>query len=126
MEGFLNWVIVAVVVIVVLGYIIKIYNQLVKLRLNVERQASHVDVYLKKKFDLIPALVEVVKGYAKHEKGTIEEVTKLRSQWGESQSSDEKFRTANRLESTLSKLLVVQERYPNLKADKSLLVCKRA
>jgi LemA protein len=87
--------------------------------MNVERQASHVQAHLKKKFDLIPALVDVVKGYASHEKGVFEEVTKLRSQWAAAKNLDEKIKTANRLESALSRLLVVQERYPKLKADRS-------
>ena len=109
----------AVVILIGGNYIYKMYNRLVNLRMNVERQTSHVQVHLKKKFDLIPALAEVVKGYAKHEKGTFEEVTKLRSQWGKAVNSDQKMKTANMLEGALSKLLVVQERYPKLKADKS-------
>tara|TARA_Y100000310_G_scaffold170651_1_gene170818 strand:+ start:517 stop:1062 length:546 start_codon:yes stop_codon:yes gene_type:complete len=109
----------SLVVLVSARYTYKMYNLLVNLRMNVERQTSHVQVHLKKKFDLIPALSEIVKGYAKHEKGTFEEVTKLRSQWGKATNADEKVQTANMLEGALSKLLVVQERYPKLKADKS-------
>lgn len=109
----------ALVVLISGNYIYRMYNRLVNLRMDVERQTSHVQVHLKKKFDLIPALAEVVKGYASHEKGTFEEVTKLRSQWGKATNSDEKMKTANMLEGALSKLLVVQERYPKLKADKS-------
>jgi LemA protein len=107
------------VVFVVLLYIGKSYNRLVNLRMDVERQTSHVQAHLKKKFDLIPALSDIVKGYAGHEKGTFEEVTKLRSQWAASKNVDEQVRTANQLEATLSKLLVIQERYPQLKADRS-------
>jgi LemA protein len=111
---------IPVLVVLILGrYIHKTYNHLVNLRMNAERQTSHVQVHLKKKFDLIPALSEVVKGYASHEKGTLEEVTKLRSQWGKTKDVDEKVQTANMLEGALSKLLVVQERYPKLKADRS-------
>jgi LemA protein len=108
-----------VVVLVGGSYVYKTYNRLINLRIDVERQTSHVQVHLKKKFDLIPALAEVVKGYASHEKDTFEEVTRLRSQWGKATNSDEKMQTANILEGALSKLLVVQERYPKLKADKS-------
>ena len=109
--------------VVVIGgiYCILTYNRLVNLRINVDRQASHVEVHLKKKFDLIPAIVECVKGYAKHEKGTLEEVTRLRSQWAESKTKDEKIKNANMLEAALSKLLVVQENYPQLKADRSFI-----
>ena len=86
---------------------------------STSKQASHIEVHLKKKFDMIPALLEVVKGYAKYEKGTFEDVTGLRSQWGKTKDVNEKIKTANMLESALSKLLVVQERYPQLKADRS-------
>lgn len=109
----------ALVVLVGASYVYKTYNRLINLRMNAERQTSHVQVHLKKKFDLIPALAEVVKGYASHEKGTFEEVTRLRSQWGKATNADEKMKTANMLEGMLSKLLVVQERYPKLKADRS-------
>ena len=70
---------------------------------------------------MIPAIVEAVKGYAGHEKGTLEEVTRLRSQWGKTTSSEEKIKTANMLESALSKLLIVQERYPQLKANRNFM-----
>jgi LemA protein len=109
----------ALVILVGGNYIYKTYNRMINLRMDAERQTSHVQVHLKKKFDLIPALAEVVKGYASHEKGTFEEVTKLRSQWGKTTDADKKMKTANMLEGALSKLLVVQERYPKLKADKS-------
>ena len=112
---------VAVVVVLCLYYLFRTYNMLVNLRMNADRQTSHVEVHLKKKFDMIPAIVECVKGYAKHEKGTLEEVTRLRSQWGASKSQDEKIKNANMLEAALSKLLIVQERYPQLKADRSFI-----
>ena len=110
---------IAVVVIWILSYIYKTYNLFIKLRMNVERQASHIQAHLKKKFDLIPALTEVVKGYAKHEKGLLTDVTKLRSKWGAAKNLNEKMKTANMLESALSKLLIVHERYPQIKADRS-------
>jgi len=108
-----------VVILVILRYLHKTYNLLVNLRMDAERQTSHVQVHLKKKFDLIPALSEIVKGYSSHEKGTFEEVTRLRSQWGSAKNADEKVKTANMLEGALSKLLVVQESYPKLKANRS-------
>ena len=110
-----------VVVVVAGNYTYNTYNRLVNLRMDVNRQTSHVEVHLKKKFDLIPALVEAVKGYASHEKGTFEEVTRLRSQWGASKSVNEKVKLANQIEAALSKLIVVQERYPKLRADKSFI-----
>jgi len=115
------WIGGGVVVAGLAGYVWKTYNELIIARLIAERQASHVEVHLKKKFDMIPAIVEAVKGYAKHEKGTLEEVTRLRSQWGKSATPEDKIKTANMLESALSKLLVIQERYPRLKADRSFM-----
>jgi len=109
----------SVFIIICGNYIYKTYNELIDLRMDVERQTSHVQVHLKKKFDLIHSLAEIVKDYASHEKETFENVAKLRSQWGNETNSDEKIKTANALEGTMSKLLVVQERYPKLKADKS-------
>lgn len=100
-----------------LYYAYKIYNKLVRLRIYVDEQASNIQVHLKKKFDMLPALTNIVREYAKHEKGTLEEVTKLRSQWGASKSNDDKIKTANMLESAISKLLIVQERYPKLRAN---------
>lgn len=115
----------ALAIIIVLIYLVRTYNLLINLKLNAERQASHIDVHLKKRYDLIPALVEVVKGYAKHEKETIEEVTKLRTDWTRKQTIDEKVRVANRLDAAISRLLLIQENYPTLKANTSFLNIQR-
>lgn len=115
------WMGTGIVALITMNYVYKTYNKLVNLRINVERQSSNVEVHLKKKFDMIPALLDIVKGYAKHEKGTFEEVTKLRSQWGASKSTNDKIKNANMLESALSKLLVIQEQYPKLKANRSFI-----
>ena len=109
----------AIVVIVIGRYIWRTYNELTWHGIQVDKQSSNVDVHLTKKYALIPALVNVVKGFAKHESQTFEEVTRLRSQWGASKNVDDKVRTANQLDSALSRLLVIQERYPNLKANRS-------
>jgi len=118
--------IIALLVVGLIRFVWKTYNELIYFRIQVDKQASHVDVHLKQKFDMIPALLDVVKGYAKHEKGTMEEVTKLRSQWGAAKTPEQKMKTANMLESALSKLLLVQERYPNLKANKSFLSIQKS
>jgi len=118
----MNYIGYSIIGVVVLGlaiYIFKTYNNFVKLRIDTERQASHIQAHLKKKFDLIPALTDVVKGYSNHEKGLLTEVTRLRSQWGSAGDINEKMKTSNMLESALSKLLIVHERYPQIKADRS-------
>lgn len=66
--------------------------------------------------------MKCVEGYAKHEKRTLEEVVRLRSQWGQSKGQDERIKNANMLEAALSKLLIIQERYPELKANKSFIM----
>lgn len=108
-----------IAVIVVVRFIYRTYNELTWHQVKVDKIAGNLDAVLKKKFDMIPALVEVVKGYAKHESSTFTEVTKLRSQWGAEKDVAKKIQTANMLESALSKLLIVQERYPQLKANRN-------
>lgn len=108
----------AISAVIIIWAIIE-YNKLVGLRMDVYRQTSHVEVHLKKKYDMIPALVECVKGYATHEKSVLEDVTRLRTDWQRSKSPAEKVRASNLLDSAISRLLIVQERYPNLKADRS-------
>ncbi len=117
--NYIGYSIIGVVVLGLAVYLFKTYNNFVKLRIDTERQASHIQAHLKKKFDLIPALTDVVKGYSNHEKGLLTEVTRLRSQWGSAGDINEKMKTSNMLESALSKLLIVHERYPQIKADRS-------
>jgi LemA protein len=96
-----------------------INNNLVTLQENVNTAWAQVETVLQRRFDLIPNLVATVKGYAEHEKGTLEEVTRLRSQWGAAKTVDEKAQAASALEGALSRLLVVSERYPDLKASQN-------
>jgi len=119
--------IIKVGVIVVIGgvavyyttkYFYHTYNELIATQLQVQKQYSNVEVHLKQKFDLLPALMEVVKDYGTHEKGTFEEVTKMRSDWGRNKNNKDDVKTANMLEGTISKLLNIQEQYPELKADR--------
>jgi len=100
------------------------YNQMVNYDQQVKSSWAQVDNQLQRRFDLIPNLVNTVKGYAEHEKGVLEEVTRLRSQWGQAQASEsvqQKVDAANALTGALSRLLLVSENYPNLKADQSFL-----
>jgi len=80
---------------------------------------AQVETVLQRRFDLIPNLVNTVKGYAAHEKEILEEVTRLRSQWGSAATVEEKAKAAGELEGTLSRLLLVAENYPQLKADQA-------
>lgn len=109
---------VVVLVIVLLGgWMLMINNQLVSLDEGVKTQWSQVETVLQRRFDLIPNLVNTVKGYAAHEKEILERVTELRSQWGAARTVEEKAQAASQLEGTLARLLLVAENYPQLKAD---------
>lgn len=102
-------------------YLVMTYNGLVKLKVLVEEGWSGIDVQLKKRYDLIPNLVNTVKGYAKHEKDVLENVTKYRSAAMNASSPEERIEAENQLTSTLKTLFAVAESYPDLKADSSFL-----
>ena len=98
--------------------VILIYNKLVRLRYVVRNAWSDIDVHLKKRYELVPNLVEAVKGYASHESETFNRVSQLRSAAMRSNSPGEKAKADNMLMETLRGLLAVVEAYPQLKADK--------
>lgn len=95
------------------------YNRLVGLQEQVRTSWAKVETVLQRRFDLIPNLVNTVKGYAAHEREILEEVTRLRSQWGAAQTTDDKAKAAGALEGALSRLLLVSENYPDLKASQN-------
>ena len=113
-------VLVIVAVVCGIGYI-SMRNSLVNLDEAVNNSWAQVETVLQRRYDLIPNLVNTVKGYAQHEKGVLEEVTRLRSQWGAAKTTTEKVDAANQLEGVLSKLLMVSENYPDLKANQNFI-----
>lgn len=110
-----------VVVVILIGIIVSFYNKFVKMRNKVENAWAQIDVQLKKRFDLIPNLVETVKGYAKHEKGIFEEVAKLRSAVSNASNREEYVEANNQLAGTLKTLFAVAENYPELKANENFM-----
>ncbi len=109
-------------IIVVIGILfIGVYNSLIQLRIDVREASADIDTLLKKRFDLIPNLVNTVKGYAAHEKSVFEKVTELRSKMGNAQSMEEKADVNNQMTQTLKTLFAVAENYPELKADASFI-----
>lgn len=119
----MNWtpiIIVAVVVLLII-LIIRIYNKLVAFSVRVDNGWSQVDVQLKKRFDLIPNLVETVKGYAGHEKSTLEEVTKWRSAAMNSKTPEEAMENNKKLSQAIANFFVTVEQYPDLKANQNFL-----
>jgi LemA protein len=97
------------------------YNGLAASKVGIDAQWAQVETVLQRRYDLIPNLVETVKGYAKHEASVLEEVTRLRSQWGEAKDTSSKVAASNNLEGALSRLMVVVEKYPDLKANEGFL-----
>jgi LemA protein len=112
------WIVLGVIVIFAL-YLIFTYNGLVKLNVRVEEAWSDITVQLKRRYDLIPNLISTVKGYAKHEKGVFEEVTKARTEAMGAQTPAESAKAENMLTDTLKSLFAVAENYPDLKASQN-------
>jgi len=114
------WIVLGVVVVAGL-WAMGSYNRLVRLQEGVTAGWAQVENVLQRRYDLIPNLVNTVKGYAKHEAGLLQEVTRLRSQWGEARTAGQKIEASQGLESALSRLMVVMENYPNLKANENFV-----
>lgn len=117
-------IILAVIVVVVLWLTIT-FNSLVRRRFRVREAWSDIDVQLKRRHDLIPNLVETVKGYMTHERGVFEKVTEARTRAMVSRSKDEKLKNENALSDTLKTLFAVAENYPQLKANENFLDLQR-
>ena len=109
------------IALILVIYIITTYNKLIKLRHIVEEAFSTMDVYLKKRWDLVPNLVEVVKGYVKHEKDILEKIVKLRVNTYQNMSTANKINVNNQLENDISKIILISEQYPELKANENFL-----
>ena len=110
------YVVIAIILFIIL-YAFILYNSVIKLNNRVKEAFSTMDVYLKKRWDLIPNIVETVKGYANHEKYTLKEVIELRSNTYDNMSFDEKIKTNENLATSINKLMILAESYPELKAN---------
>ena len=112
------YIIITIIVLIVI-YALAIYNSFVQLNNKVKEAFSTMDVYLKKRWDLIPNIVETVKGYAKHEKTTLKVVVELRNSAYEQMSDQEKIKTNEQLSSGINKIMALAEAYPELKANEN-------
>ena len=112
------WIILAVVAVIVIA-LIAMYNGLVRANVRVDEAWSDITVQLKRRYDLIPNLVSAVKGYAKHEKGVFEEVTKARTEAMGAKGVAETAQKENAFQETLKSLFAVAENYPDLKANEN-------
>ena len=117
----ITWIIIGVIVVILLFVVVGAYNRLVKLDQTANQSFADIDVQLKQRQDLIPNLVETVKGYATHERGTLDAVTQARAAAAGARTIDEKVQAENMLTATLGRLFAVSEAYPDLKANQNFL-----
>ena len=117
----LGLIIVIGLIILVAAFLVSNYNSLVQLRNKVKDQWAQIDVQLKKRCDLIPNLVETVKGYAKHEKSTLEDVVKARNTFLSASTSEEEMKASGEITQALNKLFALSESYPELKANENFM-----
>lgn len=115
------WIIILVVVVLLVLFVISIYNTLVQLRNKVRNQWSQIDVVLKTRADLIPNLVETVKGYANHESETLEAVIKARNSYVTATTPEDQMKASGEITGALSKLFALSESYPDLKANTNFM-----
>lgn len=109
------------VILLIILLLIGLYNKLARQRVLVDEAASDIETFLKQRYDMIPNLVEIVKGYAKHEKETFAEVTNLRSKAMSAGTLEEKMEFEGQLEKSLSKIFAIAESYPELKSNENFL-----
>ncbi|GBD88270.1 lemA family protein [bacterium BMS3Abin03] len=114
-------IILVAIIIFVAVFVISMYNSLIKLRNQVKNAWSQIDVQLKRRHDLIPNLIETVKGYMHHERETLDSITKARSQAVEAEGVGEKAKAEGELTRALGKFNLVVENYPDLKANQNFL-----
>lgn len=114
------WIVLGVVVLILIWFVAT-YNGFISLRTKCEEAFSTMDVYLKKRYDLIPNIVETVKGYAKHESETLEGVIAARAKAVSATSDSEKLEAEANLSGALGRLMAISESYPDLKANQNFL-----
>ena len=112
-------IIALIVILVIAGLLISLYNGLITSRNKVDNAWSQIDVQLQRRFDLIPNLVEAVKGYMKHEEGVLTKVAELRTSWANASTVGEKMELDNQLSGALKTIMAVSENYPELKANQN-------
>ncbi|MCU0665934.1 MAG: LemA family protein [Candidatus Omnitrophica bacterium] len=113
-------IVLAVAILCALG-IVSIYNSIITKNENVKAKWAQIENQLQRRNDLIPNLVNTVKGYAVHEKNLFTDITRLRTQWAQSTNVDDKLKAAQGMDAALSRLIAVAENYPNLKANQNFL-----
>lgn len=113
--------IIGFVAVIIVVYIVTIFNSLVRLRRNVDKAWANVEVILKQRHDELPKLVEVCRGYMNYEKSVLKEITELRSRWMNASTQSERIKVSNQISSALKTLFALVENYPELKANENFL-----
>lgn len=117
MKWWMVLLIIGAVLLLIIFWAVGVYNKLIKLRNRVKDQWAQIDVQLKRRFDLIPNLVETVKGYTKHESETLENVIKARNSYMSAVAPEDQMKADGELTKAISKLFALTESYPDLKAN---------
>lgn len=115
------WIAIIAVVVILVFYFISTYNGLVGMRNRVKDQWAQIDVQLKRRFDLIPNLIETVKGYTKHEEGTLKGVIEARNKFNVAKTPEEEMKANDQLTGFVTKLFALGEAYPELKANENFI-----
>ena len=116
----MGWIVLIIVVVIVIALIV-MYNTLVTMRLRVKNAWAQIDVQLQRRFDLIPNLIETVKGYLAHEAEVLTKVADLRSSWADATTVEQKSQLDSQLSDALKTIMAVAENYPDLKANQNFL-----
>ena len=116
--------IVLLIIVAIAGYMVIVYNRFISLRTGIDAAWSDIDIQLKRRYDLIPALVDTVRGYKEYEAETLEKVIQARQQGLSANTVDEKAAAANVISGALGKLFALAEAYPDLKANTNFLKLK--
>ena len=114
-------IIVLVLIVLIAIYLVSTYNGLAKSKQKVKNAFSQIDVQLQRRFDLIPNLVDTIKGYMAHEAEVLEKVTELRTSWANASTVAEKAGIENEVSNTLKSIMAVSENYPDLKANQNFI-----
>lgn len=113
------WIAILVIVVAITALLISLYNKLARQRLVVNEASADIETFLKQRYDMIPNLVEIVKGYAKHERETFEKVTEMRSKAMAADNLDDKLQYEQQISAAVTQIFAVAENYPELKANEN-------
>ena len=125
MQNIIGFIVLSLLVVFIITRVIRIYNRLVMINLNVDKAFANIDVLLKQRADELPELVKIVKKYIDYEENLLTDITKMRTTLLNANDSDKKVKTYNELSAAFSKIIAVSENYPDLKANNSFLALQQ-